>query len=258
MGTPEQWPKIKEIVGAVLEREPSERRAFLDEACLQHEELRAEVESLLAAHADAGGLSAHPWVSATSTMTDPAVVLKTVGPYRLIRELGVGGMGQVWLAEQTEPVRRRVALKLIKAGIYDISVVQRFQAERQSLALMDHPAIAKVFDAGATSAGQPYFVMEYVDGIPITDYCDQKKLGIRDRLKLFIQVCEGVQHAHQKAIIHRDLKPSNILVVEIDGKPTPRIIDFGLAKATSPALNKFHATILGAAVFARTTKPSAS
>ena len=143
-------------------------------------------------------------------------------------------MGQVWLAEQTSPVRRQVALKLIKAGMYDETVVQRFQSERQSLAIMDHPAIAKVFDAGATPQGQPYFVMEYVPGLPITEYCDQKKLKIRDRLELFIQACEGVQHAHQKAIIHRDLKPANILVVEVDGKPVPRIIDFGLAKATTP------------------------
>jgi len=143
-------------------------------------------------------------------------------------------MGQVWLAEQTSPVRRQVALKLIKAGMYDESVVQRFQAERQSLAIMDHPAIAKVLDAGATPQGQPYFVMEYVPGLPITEYCDQKKLKIRDRLELFIQACEGVQHAHQKAIIHRDLKPANILVVEVDGKPVPRIIDFGLAKAITP------------------------
>jgi serine/threonine protein kinase/tetratricopeptide (TPR) repeat protein len=233
VGTPEQWPKIKEIVGAALEREPSERSAFLDQACSQHGELRAEVESLLAAHADADGLSESPW---TTTVAEAAAEPKTVGPYRLIRELGVGGMGQVWLAEQTEPVRRRIALKLIKAGMYDAAVVQRFQAERQSLALMDHPAIAKVFDAGATAAGQPYFVMEYVDGLPITDYCDRKKLGIRERLKLFIQVCEGVQHAHQKAVVHRDLKPSNILVVEVDGKPMARIIDFGLAKATSPGL----------------------
>jgi serine/threonine protein kinase len=145
-------------------------------------------------------------------------------------------MGQVWLAEQTEPVRRRCALKLIKAGMYDTAVVQRFQSERQSLAIMEHPAIAKVLDAGATPDGQPYFAMEYVDGLPITEYCDQKKLEIRDRLKLFMQVCEGVQHAHQKAIIHRDLKPSNILVVEVDGKPTPRIIDFGLSKVTAPAV----------------------
>jgi non-specific serine/threonine protein kinase/serine/threonine-protein kinase len=139
----------------------------------------------------------------------------------------------VWLAEQTSPVRRQVALKLIKAGMYDEAVVQRFQSERQSLAIMDHPAIAKVFDAGATPQGQPYFVMEYVPGVPITEYCDQKKLKISDRLELFIQVCEGVQHAHQKAIIHRDLKPANILVVEVDGKPVPRIIDFGLAKAAT-------------------------
>ncbi len=156
---------------------------------------------------------------------------KSIGRYLLIKKLGEGGMGQVWLAEQTVPVRRQVALKLIKAGMYDDSVLQRFQAERQSLAIMDHPSIAKVFDAGTTPEGQPYFVMEYVPGLPITEYCDQKKLNINERLQLFIRVCESVQHAHQKAIIHRDLKPANILVVEVDGKPMPRIIDFGLAKA---------------------------
>jgi non-specific serine/threonine protein kinase/serine/threonine-protein kinase len=142
-------------------------------------------------------------------------------------------MGQVWLAEQTSPVRRQVALKLIKAGMYDESVVRRFQSERQSLALMDHPAIAKVFDAGATPQGQPYFVMEYVPGLPITEYCDRKKLKIGDRLELFIQACEGVHHAHQKAIVHRDLKPANILVLEVDGRAMPRIIDFGLAKVAT-------------------------
>src|SRR5216683_3136493 len=229
MATPEQWPKIKEIVGAALEYEPAVRSAFLDQACAQDESLRAEVESLLAAHADAAGLSGSSWAT---TVADPAGETKTIGPYRLIQVLGVGGMGQVWLAEQTSPVRRRVALKLIRAGMYDSSVVQRFQSERQSLAIMEHPAIAKVFDAGTTAEGQPYFVMEYVDGLPITDYCDRKTLRIQERLKQFIQLCEGVQHAHQKAITHRDLKPSNILVTEIDGKPTPRIIDFGLAKVT--------------------------
>jgi len=142
-------------------------------------------------------------------------------------------MGQVWLAEQTAPLRRQVALKLIKAGLFDDSLLERFQAERQSLAIMNHPAIAKVFDAGATLEGQPYFAMEYVQGLSITDYCDQKRLKIPERLELFINVCEGVQHAHQKAIIHRDLKPANILVVDVDGKPTPRIIDFGIAKALS-------------------------
>ena len=158
---------------------------------------------------------------------------KSIGRYQLLEKLGEGGMGQVWLAEQTAPVRRQVALKLIKPGMYDDSVLQRFQAERQSLAVMDHPSIAKVFDAGTTPEGQPYFVMEYVPGLPITDYCDQQNLKICDRLELFIKVCEAVQHAHQKAIIHRDLKPANILVVEVDGKPTPRIIDFGLAKAVA-------------------------
>src|SRR5690242_17898374 len=155
-----------------------------------------------------------------------------IGPYRLLRILGEGGMGRVWLAQQMSPVNRQVALKIIKAGRFDSSALQRFEVERQSLAIMDHPAIAKIFDAGATPEGQPYFVMECVAGLPITNYCDQKKLTIRERLTLFIKVCEGVQHAHQKAIIHRDLKPSNILVVEVDGKPMPRIIDFGIAKAT--------------------------
>jgi eukaryotic-like serine/threonine-protein kinase len=158
----------------------------------------------------------------------------SIGPYVLVKILGEGGMGQVWLAEQTAPVKRKVALKLIKGGLYDSAVIQRFESERQSLAVMNHPAIAKVFDAGSTADGQPYFVMEYVEGPPITRYCDNKKLKIQERLELFIKVCEGVQHAHQKAIIHRDLKPSNVLVVEVDGKPVPRIIDFGLAKAISP------------------------
>jgi len=227
----ERWQRIKEIVGIALERDAMLRTAYLDEACSEDSVLREEVESLLSAHAKADILSEHVFKLASVPL---APQFRTIGPYRLEREIGVGGMGQVWLAEQTEPVRRRVALKLIKAGIYDAALLQRFGAERQSLAIMDHPAIAKVFDAGTTSTGQPYFVMEYVDGLPITEYCDKKKLSIRERLQLFLQVCEGVQHAHQKAIIHRDLKPSNILVVEVDGKPTPRIIDFGLAKAITP------------------------
>ena len=159
---------------------------------------------------------------------------RSIGHYRLLEKLGEGGMGQVWLAEQTAPVRRQVALKLIRAGMCDDTMLHRFQSERQSLAIMDHPSIAKVFDAGATPDGQPYFVMEYVPGLPITDYCDQKKLNIRERLELFVQVCEGVQHAHQKSIMHRDLKPANVLVVEVDSEPRPRIIDFGLAKPSIP------------------------
>jgi eukaryotic-like serine/threonine-protein kinase len=230
---PGQWQKIKLIVADAIEREPYHRSAFVDEACGEDAELRAEVGSLLDAYDNADGLSEPIFSLAADSAGAPRP--EAIGPYRLIRELGVGGMGEVWLAEQTEPVRRLVALKLIRAGMYDTAVVKRFQAERQSLAIMDHPAIAKVFDTGATPAGQPYFAMEYVAGLPITDFCDQKRLGIRERLKLFIQVCEGVQHAHQKAVIHRDLKPSNILVVEVDGKPVPRIIDFGLAKAMVPA-----------------------
>ncbi len=227
----EQWARIKEVFAAALERESSERAAFLREACGKDDSLRLEIESLLSAYESSGDLSQHPWPTASPEDTQG---LQSVGPYRLLERLGEGGMGQVWLAEQTAPVQRQVALKLIKAGLYDDSVLQRFESERQSLAIMDHPAIAKVFDAGATSTGQPYFVMEYVPGLPVTDYCDQKKLNIHDRLELFIHACEGVQHAHQKAIIHRDLKPANILVVEVDGKAMPRIIDFGLAKAVTP------------------------
>ena len=160
-----------------------------------------------------------------------------IGPYHLLQLIGEGGMGQVWMAEQRQPVRRRVALKLIKAGMDTREVVARFESERQALALMDHPAIAKVFDAGSTPEGRPYFAMEYVAGLPITLYCDQHKLTMRQRMELFVQVCEGVQHAHQKAILHRDLKPSNILVTEVDGKPVPRIIDFGVAKAMSQQLD---------------------
>ena len=159
-----------------------------------------------------------------------------IGPYQLRQILGHGGMGEVWLADQKQPVQRRVAIKLIKSGMDTREVVARFESERQALALMNHPTIAKVFDAGSTAEGRPYFVMEYVTGIPITTYCDKHRLTMRQRLELFVRVCEGVQHAHQKAILHRDLKPSNILVGEIDGVPAPRIIDFGVAKATAQRL----------------------
>ncbi len=176
-----------------------------------------------------------PYLTRTITPSHSIAGLN-IGPYRLIQRLGHGGMGEVWLAEQKEPVRRRVAIKLIKAGMDTHEVVARFESERQALALMNHPGIAKVFDAGSTPEGRPYFVMEFVSGIPITRYCDKHKLTTRQRLELFVRVCEGVQHAHQKAILHRDLKPSNILVGEIDGLPVPRIIDFGVAKATAQGL----------------------
>jgi eukaryotic-like serine/threonine-protein kinase len=226
-----QWEKVKELFDAALERESANRAQFLNDACGSDTSLRKELESLLEAYERSDGLSS-PAIPAAQT--NEAQPRDSIGPYRLIRKIGEGGMGQVWLAEQSEPIRRQVALKLIRAGVFDDALLRRFQAERQSLALMDHPAIAKVFDAGATAEGQPYFAMEYVPGEPVTSYCDRKQMSIPERLELFVKVCEGVQHAHQKAIIHRDLKPANILVVEVDGKPTPRIIDFGLAKAAAP------------------------
>src|SRR5262249_44245355 len=161
-----------------------------------------------------------------------------IGPYRLLQCVGEGGMGEVWLAEQARPVHRQVALKIIKAGMDTARVVARFEAERQALALMSHPAIAQVFDAGATPQGRPYFVMEYVRGESITTYCDRHRLGTRQRIVLFLEVCDGVQHAHQKGIIHRDLKPSNILVTVRDDRPVPKIIDFGVAKATTQSLTE--------------------
>ena len=156
---------------------------------------------------------------------------KSIGPYRLLQRIGEGGCGVVYMAEQEKPVRRRVAFKIIKLGMDTKSVIARFEAERQALALMDHPNIARVLDAGATESGRPYFVMELVRGVKITDYCDQNELDTRQRLILFIQVCQAIQHAHQKGIIHRDIKPSNILVTIIDGVAIPKVIDFGIAKA---------------------------
>jgi len=172
----------------------------------------------------------------TEIMTPGETAGTIIDRYRLLQKIGEGGMGEVWLAEQKEPVRRRVALKLIKAGMNTREVIARFESERQALALMDHPAIAKVLDAGSTPQGAPYFVMEYVAGVPITDYCDNHRLSTRERLELFMRVCDGIQHAHQKAIIHRDLKPTNILVTEVDGKAAPKIIDFGVAKALTQKL----------------------
>jgi non-specific serine/threonine protein kinase/serine/threonine-protein kinase len=254
--TPERWEQIRDVLDGALNLAPDERSAFLDRACSSDPSLRNEVEVLLAqnAHVPSDFLQSSAmaeFIGAEMDDIDSSAATLKEGQefaqrFRLIRQLGEGGMGQVWLAEQTFPVRRQVALKMIKAGMYDEAVVERFQSERQSLAIMDHPAIAKVFDAGTTPQGQPYFVMEYVPGLPITEYCDQKKLAISNRLELFIETCEGVQHAHQKAIIHRDLKPANILVVEVDGKPVPRIIDFGLAKAaTQPIAGNARKTQLG-------------
>jgi non-specific serine/threonine protein kinase/serine/threonine-protein kinase len=228
----ERWNDAKSLFAAALECEPARREAFLRDACGQNEWLRLEVESLLSAYRTSDRLSTPAWID--DRVFSANVEGGTLGTYRLVRKIGEGGMGQVWLAEQTAPVRRHVALKLVRVGIFDEAVLRRFRAECQSLAMMDHPTIAKVLDAGATPDGQPFLVMDYVPGEPITDYCNRRKLKIRERLELFVAACEGVQHAHQKAIIHRDLKPANLLVVDVDGRPTPRIIDFGLAKAITP------------------------
>ena len=177
-------------------------------------------------------------LGSASTAAPESDATRRIGQYRLLQLIGEGGMGEVWLAEQVEPVRRRVAIKVIKAGMDTKQVVARFESERQALALMEHPAIAKVFDGGSTPEGRPYFVMEYVAGVPITEHCDTHRLDTEQRLKLFIEVCDGVQHAHQKAILHRDLKPSNILVCLTDGKAQAKIIDFGIAKATGQRLTE--------------------
>jgi serine/threonine protein kinase len=232
---PDDWKRVKALFDAALDEEPARRLSFLQERC-SDADVRAEVERLLAEHQKAGKFLSVPAIGEPTLDEILAPPKRKIDSYYLLELIGEGGMGEVWLAEQKEPVRRRVAIKLIKAGMDTREVVARFESERQALALMDHAAIAKVFEAGFTPEGRPYFVMEYVPGIPITAYCDKHKLTVRQRIELFIHVCEGVQHAHQKAIIHRDLKPSNILVSEVDGKPMPRIIDFGLAKATSQRL----------------------
>jgi serine/threonine protein kinase/tetratricopeptide (TPR) repeat protein len=210
-----------------------ERAAYLAEACAGDEKLRRRVEALLRAHAEPDDILDRP-EAAVATVDEAPITERPgsrVGPYRLMEQIGEGGFGLVFVAEQTEPVRRKVALKVIKPGMDSRQVIARFEAERQALALMDHPNIAKVLEAGTTDSGRPYFVMELVRGIPITEYCDQNQLMPRERLELFVSVCQAIQHAHQKGIIHRDVKPSNVLVTSHDGKPVAKVIDFGVAKA---------------------------
>ena len=215
---------------------PAERAAFLDVACRGDDVLRAAVEELLAHHREDSFLE-DPASSLPTVISPPSEEAgEMIGPYKLREQIGEGGFGTVWVADQEKPVRRRVALKIIKMGMDTKEVIARFEQERQALALMDHPNIAKVLDAGATDTGRPYFVMELVRGVKITDYCDEQKLSTQERIELFITVCQAVQHAHQKGIIHRDLKPSNILVTVNDGKAVPKVIDFGVAKATQGRL----------------------
>jgi serine/threonine protein kinase len=231
-----------EIFFAALERDsPEARAAYLDEVCGPDQELRRRLERLLDAQPKVGGFLAAPAVGPTLTFGPPPGSEgpgPVIGPYKLLEPIGEGGMGVVYMAEQTRPVRRKVALKLIKPGMDTRQVIARFEAERQALALMDHPNIARVLDAGATESGRPFFVMELVRGIPITDYCDREQLTISERLELFVLVCRAVQHAHQKGVIHRDLKPSNVLVTVVDGVAVPKVIDFGIAKATAQSLTE--------------------
>ena len=213
-----------------------EREAYLDQACGQNVNLRAEVKALLHANQKSGDLLDLPESPATIDQPITGKPGTQIGPYKLLEQISEGGMGVVYVAEQTEPVKRKVALKIIKPGMASQDVITRFEAERQALALMDHPNIARVYDGGVTETGQPYFVMELVQGLPITEYCDSYQLDTRDRLHLFQIVCRAVQHAHQRGIIHRDLKPSNILISRIDGQAVPKVIDFGVAKAVKHRL----------------------
>ncbi|MCI0356889.1 MAG: serine/threonine protein kinase, partial [Planctomycetaceae bacterium] len=242
---------------------PAERDAFVARACGENPQLRADVQALLAAHDQSGDLLDAPDLAARTTDSPVSERPGTqIGPYKLLQQIGEGGFGVVYMAEQTEPVRRRVALKVIKPGMDTRQVIARFEAERQALAVMDHPNIAKVLDAGEVrsaefglrseedlasatphsalriphSAGRPYFVMELVRGTPITHYCDENSLSIRERLALFGSVCQAIQHAHTKGIIHRDIKPTNVLVTRQDGEPVVKVIDFGIAKATGQQL----------------------
>ena len=252
-----------------LSRSPEERAAFLEQACEGRPELHAAVEALLAAHEKTGNILDGPQIDLAQTLvsgpgqTHPdatldhtpgpvdasSAVTKTTddqpkseagiviaGRYSLQEKIGEGGMGEVWVAKQTEPVKRKVALKLIKTGMDSKAVLQRFEQERQALAMMEHPNIARVLDGGLTPTGQPFFVMEVVNGLPLTKFCDEARLTTKGRLELFVPICQAVQHAHQKGIVHRDLKPANILVTIIDGKPVPKVIDFGVAKATAGKL----------------------
>ena len=268
------------LLQEALARSPEERAAFLELTCEGRPELRTAVEALLAAHdkpshvldkppadlgqtvdsapSDARGPATGPYIPADHAEPRPVNApriggdanLGTViaGRYTLVAIIGEGGMGSVYLAEQTLPVKRQVALKLIKAGMDTKAVLARFDAERQALAMMDHPNIARVYDGGTTPSGHPFFVMELVQGTPITRYCDAHRLTVRSRLEIFALVCQAVQHAHQKGIIHRDLKPGNVLVTEVDGRPSPKVIDFGVSKATEQQLTDLSFADTGAIV----------
>jgi serine/threonine protein kinase/Flp pilus assembly protein TadD len=249
--------KARSIFLAAVENHPPQQwQTFLDQVCAGDSDLRARVEVLLQGHAAANSLLDRPSPGLLATVDEPITERPgtVIGSYKLMEQVGEGGMGLVFVAEQQHPIRRKVALKVIKPGMDTRQVIARFEAERQALALMDHPNIAKVLDGGETASGRPYFVMELVKGVPITEYCDQNQIPIRERLHLFPHVCQAVQHAHQKSIIHRDIKPSNVLVMSHDGKPVVRVIDFGVAKAigqhlTEKTLYTHYAQLIGTPLY---------
>ncbi len=239
----DHWDRAKPIFESCVDLPPEARAVVLDQSCANDPDLRAYVELLLDAHTDAGGFLQDPSIdpkvmiaAASSAPPETDLVGARIGRYKLLERIGEGGFGAVYMAEQDQPVRRRVAVKIIKPGMDSRQVIARFEAERQAIAMMDHPNIARVFDAGETPAGRPYFVMELVRGEPITTYCDTNRLSPRERIELLIPVCLAVQHAHQKGVIHRDIKPANVLIALHDEKPVPKIIDFGIAKAMDQPL----------------------
>jgi len=233
---------LREVFSEALEKQtPQERRRYLDEVCGSNVDLRCHLEALLQAHGQAGDFLEAGALGGDETLDIPPLCEgpgTIIGRYKLLEKIGEGGMAVVYMAEQEQPVRRKVALKIIKLGMDTKNVIARFEAERQALALMDHPNVAKIFDGGTTETGRPYFVMELVRGVSITEYCDTNHLSPRERLELFAQVCQAVQHAHTKGIIHRDIKPSNVMVTLHDSQPVPKIIDFGIAKATNQRLTE--------------------
>jgi serine/threonine protein kinase len=245
--------RVQAVFLQAVELRVADRLAILEHECGEDIELRQRVEALLQAHDQPGSFLEKPALEPITTGDVRSGAIRTdglnpaspgegpgaiIGPYKLLQQIGEGGMGVVYMAEQEHPVRRRVAFKIIKPGMDSKQVIARFEAERQALALMDHQNIAKVFDAGTTHTGRPYFVMELVHGVPITQFCDANQLTPRERLALFVPVCQAIQHAHQKGIIHRDIKPSNVLVTLYDDKPVPKVIDFGVAKAIEQRLTE--------------------
>jgi len=229
------------IYHEAISKPPKERKAYIEAACGDDTELLARIEALLKARDVKDSFLEVPALDPDITLDESPISERPgtiIGRYKLLEQVGEGGFGVVYMAQQEKPIHRKVALKIIKLGMDTKSVIARFEAERQALAMMDHPNIAKVLDAGATETGRPYFVMELVKGMPITEYCDKNNLDTQQRLELFIDVCKAIQHAHQKGIIHRDIKPTNVMITLHDGKPVPKVIDFGIAKATYQRLTE--------------------